>query len=162
MRKLHLSIAKSNAKVPGFRLFVVEEWLDTSPLLYSAVMVHTGRPEGESGPAHGALVCLTPPTDVVLCSVLRVTSNTTPTQHKLIMDQFVHPVFPGLSSLSVDLHGGKSGDVVVCDPAVFEAQNLTLIEVVHGALTVSWLLSRARFLSHARSRPMQLPTSSWG
>ena len=98
----------------------MEEWLDASPLHVSSVMLHTGNVA-----------------DVVTCNVLRVTSNTTRAQHSHIMEHFIHPSVPGLSSHSVELPGNKFADVVVCDDAKLEADGLTLIEVVHRALTIN-------------------------
>jgi hypothetical protein len=124
VRTLQLSLFKSHVKLPGFRLYVVEEWVDESPFLYSSVLVHTGQ-AGDS----------------VVCNVLRVTGNATPDQHRAIQNTFLNPDFPGLSVQPAEVlsnkQGGdvvKLGDVVVCDPEEFQQQGLHLIEVVNGAL----------------------------
>jgi hypothetical protein len=120
VKKLHLSYVKTNIKLSGFHLYLVEEWLfDPSPWLYGSVLVHTQSPN-----------------DVVLCNVLRVTTGTTQLQHKLISDQFVHPetLLAGLSAVPVSLGTNQNAMVAVCDPMTLEANHLQLVDVVQGAL----------------------------
>ena len=106
-------------RIHGYRLYLVEEWLDDSPFLFSSVVVRTNRNS-----------------DTILVNVLRMTASSTPDQHRLAQDNFISPQFAGLSAQSVDSNGNKLGDMVVCDPDKFRrrGQPLQLIEVVQGAL----------------------------
>ncbi len=118
VRTLQLSLLKSHVKIPGFRLYVVEEWIDDSPFLYSSVMVHTGAAA-----------------DSVVCNVLKVTGNATAEQHKTIQNTFLNPNFPGLSVQSAEVSShSKLGDCVCGDLDELKESGLHLVEVVHGAL----------------------------
>jgi hypothetical protein len=114
---MQLSLYKSHVKIPGFKVFVVEEWLDESPLLFSSVAVATGQPS-----------------DVMVCHVLRISGSASAEQQKLIQASFLKPRVAGLSILPVEVSGFRLGDVVVADLEELQNSGLHVIEVHNGSL----------------------------